>query len=82
MSALRVADCSPIPHAPVVDLDLDREDDEQEWERRVMTLASQRLEAAQARLERLGIIDSEGQLVSRELPADMKPDSDSTLETG
>jgi hypothetical protein len=35
-----------------------------------------------ARFERLGIIDAEGKLVSNELPPDMLPDSDTTLETG
>jgi hypothetical protein len=33
-------------------------------------------------LERLGIIDANGDLVSHELPPDMLPDSDTTLETG
>jgi hypothetical protein len=67
----------PIPSAPVDDLDLDRDEDEEEWERRVMDLA-----AARVRLELLGIIDAEGKLVSTELPPDMMPDSDATLETG
>ena len=75
-------DLSPIPSAPFDDLDLERDDDEEEWERRVMALASARVGAARSRLERLGIIDAEGKLVSKELPADMLPDSDATLETG
>jgi hypothetical protein len=73
---------SPIPSAPFDDLDLDRPEDEQEWERRVMTLAAARIAAERVRLERLGIIDAKGDLVSRELPADMLPESDTTLETG
>ena len=73
---------SPIPSARFDDLDLDLEADEEEWERRVMELASARILAARARLERLGIIDAEGKLVSTELPPDMMPDSDTTLETG
>ena len=32
--------------------------------------------------ERLGIVDAEGKLVTNELPPDMLPDSDTTLETG
>ena len=72
----------PIPAAPVDDLDLDRDEDEEEWERRVMELAAARIAAARARLERLGIIDAEGKHVSTELPPDMLPDSDTTLETG
>jgi hypothetical protein len=71
-----------IPSAPVDDLDLDRDEDEEEFERRVMELAARRIAAARARFERLGIVDSDGNLVSRELPPDMRPDSDSTLETG
>jgi hypothetical protein len=82
MSAQPVAEVSPIPSAPFDDLDLDLDEDEEEWERRVMDLAATRIVAARARLERLGIIDTEGKLVSTELPPDMLPDSDATLETG
>lgn len=80
--AIVAAHTNPIPSAPVDDLDLDCHEDEIEWERRVMELASTRIAAARARLERLGIIDAEGNLVSTELPPDMKPDSDTTLDTG
>jgi hypothetical protein len=73
---------SPIPSAPFDDLDLDRPEDEEEWERRVMTLAAARITAERTRLEQLGIIDTNGDLVSRELPPDMLPESDTTLETG
>jgi len=80
--AAPASDVSPIPDAPFDDLDLDRDEDDEEWERRVMGLASARIAAARARLERLGIIDSEGKLLSTELPPDMLPGSDTTLETG
>ena len=73
---------SPIPSAPFGDLNLDRPEDEEEWERRVMALATARIAAERARLERLGIIAANGNLVSRELPPDMLPDSDATVETG
>jgi hypothetical protein len=73
---------TPIPSAPFDDLDLDRAEDEEEWERRVMALAAARIVAERARLERLGVIDADGNLVSRELPADMLPESDATVETG
>lgn len=66
----------------VEDLDLDREEDRTEWRRRLAELSAARLASARARLEHLGIIDAEGQLVSKELPPDMLPDSDTTLETG
>ncbi len=82
MAAAPTNDLSPIPSAPIGDLDLDRDEDEEEWERRVMALASTRVQAARARLERLGIIDANGKLVSSALPPDMMPDSDTTLETG
>ncbi len=78
----RTNDNSAIPNAPFDDLDLDRPEDEEEWERRVMELASARIASARARLERLGIIDTAGKLVSAELPPDMLPDSDTTLEAG
>jgi hypothetical protein len=47
-----------------------------------MELALARIQAARSRLERLGIIDANAKLVSRELPPDMMPESDTTLETG
>jgi hypothetical protein len=75
-------DPSPIPSAPFHDLDLDRPEDEEEWERRVMALAAGRIVAERARLERLGIIDASGNLVSTTLPPDMLPESDTTVETG
>ena len=71
-----------IPSAPFDDLDLDRPEDEEEWERRVMALAAARIGAERTRLEQLGIIDPNGDLVSSDLPSDMLPDSDTTLETG
>jgi len=55
---VQARDLSPIPSAPFDDLDLD--EDDEEWERRVMVLAAARIAAARARLARLGIIDSEG----------------------
>jgi hypothetical protein len=73
---------SPIPSAPFDDLDLDVDADRREWTRRVEELAAARLVAARARLERLGIVDKDGNLTSTELPADMRPESDTTLETG
>jgi hypothetical protein len=78
----KAIDPSPIPSAPFDDLNLDLDGDDEIWERRVMDLAAARIAAARARLERLGIINGEGKLVSTELPADMLPDADTTLETG
>ena len=82
MSAQRTAEVTPIPSAPVGELDLDRAEDEEAWEQSVMALASERIRAARARLEALGIVDANGVLVSTVLPADMTADSDTTLETG
>ena len=73
---------APIPSAPFDDLDLDRAEDEEEWDRRVMALAAARIAAERVRLEQLGIIDPNGNLVSRELPPDMLPESGTTVETG
>jgi hypothetical protein len=82
MSAQRTPDISPIPSAPFADLELDRDEDEEEWERRVMLLAADRIKAARIRLELMGIIGTNGKPVSGELPLDMTPDSDASLETG
>lgn len=78
----RASEASPIPSAPFDDLDLDRPEDEEEWDRRVMALAAARIAAERVRLEGLGIIDVNGDLVSHELSPDMLPESDTTLETG
>lgn len=79
--AAPASDLSPIPSAPFDDLDLDDAADEEEWERRVVILATARLAAARARLERMGVLDANGGLVSSELPPDMLPDADTTLDT-
>jgi hypothetical protein len=82
MYARATAPLDPIPSAPFDDLDLDRAEDREEWDRRVMALAAARIAAERTRLEQLGIIDANGDLVSRQLPPDMLPDSDTTIETG
>jgi hypothetical protein len=82
MHARATAPLAPIPSAPFDDLDLDRAEDQEEWELRVMALAAARIAAERSRLERLGIIDANGDLVSRQLPPDMLPESDTTVETG
>lgn len=78
----RANEASPIPSARFDDLDLDRPEDEEEWHRRLMALAAARIAAECARLEALGIIDAKGDLVSHELPPDMLPASDTTVDTG
>ncbi len=60
------ASTAPIPEARFDDLD--REGDGVEWHRRLAELAAARLASARARFERLGIVDADGKLVSRELP--------------
>lgn len=82
MSAAHINDPALIPSAPVDDLDLQRDDDEEEWERRVMALAASRIQTARFRLEALGVIDTNGDVVSKALPLDMASESDTTLETG
>jgi hypothetical protein len=66
MTAACANDPSPMPTALVGDLD--RDQDEEEWELRVMKLPSVRIHAARTRLERMGIIDASGHVVSSELP--------------
>jgi hypothetical protein len=60
----RTPEPGSIPSAPFDDLDLDNPEDEAEWHRRVMALAAERIAAERVRLERLGIIDAQGELVS------------------
>ena len=47
-----------------------------------MALAAARIAAERVRLVRLGIIDANGDLVSRELPPDILPESDTSVDTG
>jgi hypothetical protein len=75
-------DPSLTPSARFDDLDLDRPEDHEEWERRVMALAAARIAAERIRLEKLGIIDADGNLVSTELTPDMLPGSDTSVDTG
>jgi len=72
---------SPIPCAPFDGLDLEKLEVESEWDRRVMALAAARIATERIRLERLGIIGADGELISRVVPPDMLPESDTTLET-
>jgi hypothetical protein len=67
----RTPEPGSIPSAPFDDLDLDSPEDEAEWDRRVVALAAERIAAERLRLERLGIIDTDGELVSRDLRTDM-----------
>ncbi len=55
-----------IPEARVDDLDLDDGRDHALWQERLDALAKARLARARERLERMGIIDGEGHLVSNE----------------
>jgi hypothetical protein len=48
----------------------------------ILPSVEERILAARSRLERLGIVDAAGALVSTTLPPDMTPESDGTLETG
>gem|GEM_PF-5208801 len=66
---------SPIPEARVDDLNLSSETDSATWRGRLDTMAERRLAQARARLEAMGIVDRNGQLVSDELPSDMQPGS-------
>jgi hypothetical protein len=75
-------DGSPIPEARVDDLDLDNEGDAATWDARMDAMAERRIRQARARLEQMGVIDREGQLVSRQLPPDMLPTLLTSVETG
>ncbi len=80
--AAAIRDESPIPEARVDDLDLDVEADAATWDARMDAMAERRIQQARARLERMGVIDRDGRLVSRELPPDMRPSSLTSVETG
>lgn len=80
--AAQSTELPPLPSAPFDDLDLDTEEGQLEWQRRLTALAAARIEAARTRLERLGVIDVDGTIISQELPPDMRPESETTVETG
>ena len=71
-----------IAQARIDDLDLDDEADAATWEARLVSLADQRVQQARSRLEGMGIIDHEGNLKQREIPADMLPESETSVVTG
>ncbi len=73
---------SPIPEARLDDLDLDNEGDATIWRSRLAAMAESRLRQARVRLQEMGIIDVQGQIVSRELPPDMLPTSQTSVSTG
>ena len=60
MGQCRSESGSHIASATFDDLDLDKPEDEEEWDRRVMALAAARIAAERVRLERLGIINADG----------------------
>jgi hypothetical protein len=65
-------DPSPIPSAPFDDLDLDRPEDEEEWDRRVMALAAARIAAERVRLERRAMRPVETPMVPTPNPGDRR----------
>ncbi len=71
-----------IPEARVDDLNLRDRMDRQVWEERLAALGSTRIVQARERLMRMGVIDAEGRLLMRDLPPDMAPLSDSSVDTG
>jgi hypothetical protein len=71
-----------IPEARVDDLDLDDPSDRAKWEQRLAQLAEGRLQTARRRLEQMGVITPDGDLVSDEVPADMTPGSEASVDTG
>jgi hypothetical protein len=73
---------NPITMARVDDLDLDDPKDAAEWDRRLAALAKERLEQARARLQKMGVIDETGAIVSDEEPAEMDPARETSVETG
>lgn len=48
----------------------------------VLAGAGDRVRAAVERLTRMGVIDDEGAVVAKELPRDMRPESQTTVVTG
>lgn len=70
-----------IPEARFDDLDLDDPAGWAVWEQRLAAMAARRILQARARLEKMGIIDRDGNGVSAEVPADMRPGSESGVDT-
>lgn len=64
------------PPAPVVDLNLELPEAEDEWLRRLDATARGRLAQARARLERLGLLDTGGAPTSAALPPDLDPEGE------
>ena len=71
-----------IPQARLDDLDLDSAADAATWEARLVGLADHRIQQARSRLEQMGIIDRDGNLIPGEVPSDMLPGSETSVVTG
>jgi hypothetical protein len=71
------------PARPRTLADIDPTDEQQlaEWEARTLEEGFARVLEESDRLRKLGIIDEKGQLVTDELPADMRPDSKTDVTT-
>lgn len=63
--------------------DIDPTDEQQlaEWEAQTLEEGYARVLEESGRLRKLGIIDENGQLLTDELPADMRPDSKTDVTT-
>ena len=71
------------PARPRTLADIDPTDEQQfaEWEARTLEEGFACVLEESDRLRKLGIIDEKGQLVTGELPADMRPDSKTDVTT-
>lgn len=71
------------PPRPRTLADIDPTDEQQlaEWEAQTLEEGFARVLEESDRLRKLGIIDEKGQLVTDELPADMRPDSKTDVTT-
>ena len=63
------------------DLDLTSLEGQLAWSERLQAFARQNVKRHQARMKRLGVIDSEGKPRSDSLPADMEPYSETSTDT-
>ena len=70
-----------IPHAHIDDLDLSNPADFEIWRSRMMEVARFRLDVQRAGLVQAQVITPQGEACSDKLPADMRPESQTSTDT-
>ena len=70
-----------LPNASIVDLDLSKPKDFENWHVQMMNVAKFRLDIHKERLVQSDIVSNQGEVLNQELPKDMRQDSKTSTDT-